>query len=203
MTFVTAAATAAGCVAGAYALGTLPTASVIGRATGHDPSAEGSGNPGASNVYRLAGARAGVAVFLVDAAKGALATGVGLAAGGRPLGIAAGMAAVVGHVFPVTRRFRGGRGGATAGGFVLTAFPVVGAAAVAGWLAVARLTRTASLASLTVMVGVPIGVAIAGRPGWEVVATVGLSALIGARHAGNVGRLLRGEERELPARDVR
>jgi glycerol-3-phosphate acyltransferase PlsY len=137
-------------------------------------------------------------VFAVDAAKGALATAVGFAVGGRPLGIAAGMAAVVGHIFPVTRRFRGGRGVATAGGLVLVAYPVVGATAVVGWLAIAKLTRTASLASLAVMAGVPIGVAVSGRPGWEVAATVALSALVAARHADNVGRLIRGEERDLP-----
>ena len=203
MAGVTAAATAAGCVTGAYLLGTLPTATVVGRSAGHDPTVEGSGNPGASNVYRIAGRRAGLAVFLVDAAKGAVATAAGLAIGGRPLGIACGMAAVAGHVFPASRRFRGGRGVATSGGFVLVVFPVVGAACVVGWVAVARATRRASLASLALVVGAPIGVALSGRPGWETAAAAAVAALVGARHAGNVRRLLHGEERALPVGERR
>lgn len=197
MEVVTTAAAAAGWVTGAYVLGTLPTASVIGRAAGHDPTREGSGNPGASNVYRLAGPRAGVAVFVLDAAKGAVATGAGLAAGGRPLGIAAGVAAVLGHVFPMPRRFRGGRGVATAGGFMVVAFPAVGAVSAVAWVAVARLTRKASVASLVLVAGAPVGVALSGRPAWEVGAATGVAAVVAARHAGNVGRLLRGQEREL------
>jgi glycerol-3-phosphate acyltransferase PlsY len=195
---VTGPATAAGCITGAYVLGTLPTAAVVGRAVGHDPTAEGSGNPGASNVYRLAGARAGAAVFVIDAAKGAVATAAGLAVGGRPVGVAAGIASVMGHVFPVTRRFRGGRGVATALGFVAVAYPVVGVCAGAGWAAVARLTRTASMASLAVAAGVPIAVALSGRPLWEVAGVTAVSAVVILRHADNVARLLRGEEQALP-----
>src|SRR5689334_17894800 len=98
----------------AYLAGMFPTARLVGGRTGHDPTHEGSGNPGASNVYRLAGRRAGAMVFLGDFAKGALAAGVGLAVGGRALGLACGAAAVAGHIAPVTRRFRGGKGVATA-----------------------------------------------------------------------------------------
>src|SRR3954471_22016442 len=92
-----------GLLALSYLLGTFPTALIVARLTGHDPTTEGSGNPGASNVYRLAGARAGLAVFLGDAAQGAVAAGVGRAVGGPPLALACGLAAVVGHVFPVFR----------------------------------------------------------------------------------------------------
>src|SRR5437868_3349444 len=79
-----------GLLALSYLLGTFPTALIVARLTGHDPTTEGSGNPGASNVYRLAGAKAGLAVFLGDAAKGAAATAIGRAAGGPPLALARG-----------------------------------------------------------------------------------------------------------------
>jgi len=194
---VTAAAAAAGCVAGAYAVGTVPTARIVGRAVGHDPTAEGSGNPGASTVYRLAGRRAGALVFVVDAAKGAIATAAGLAIGGRALGLAAGLAAVIGHVAPVTRRLRGGRGVATAIGSAAAAFPVVGAGVAAVWVVVAAILRTASVASLVAMTAMPIGVAADGRPGWEVGVAAAIAAIVVARHATNVRRLLRGEERVL------
>jgi glycerol-3-phosphate acyltransferase PlsY len=67
----------------AYLLGTFPAAQLVGGARGHDPTREGSGNPGASNVYRLAGRRAGATVFALDLVKGALATGAGYALDGR------------------------------------------------------------------------------------------------------------------------
>src|SRR4051812_39921960 len=85
----------------AYLLGTFPTARLVaGRAI-----EGGSGNPGASNAFRVAGARAGALVFAGDVAKGAAAAGTGLALHGRPLAFACGGAAVIVHCFPVTRRF--------------------------------------------------------------------------------------------------
>ena len=186
---------------GSYVLGTFPTALLVARLTGHDPIAEGSGNPGASNVYRVAGARAGAVVFLGDVAKGALAAGAGRAAGGPRLGLAAGLAAVVGHVFPAFRRFRGGRGVATAGGTVLVLEPRFAVPTAAAWVAVARLTGKASLASLLVTSGVPVATAALGRPRWEVAGFGALGALVLARHGDNLARLIRGEELPLRAEE--
>ena len=84
----------------AYLLGTFPTAILVGRREGRDPTQEGSGNPGASNTFRTMGRRAGAIVLLGDVAKGALAAGVGLATGNRAVGVACGLAAVLGHVSP-------------------------------------------------------------------------------------------------------
>ena len=184
----------AGVLVLSYLLGTFPTALVVARVAGHDPTAEGSGNPGASNVYRLAGLRAGVAVFVGDAAKGAVATGMGRAAGGPKVAMACGLAAVVGHVFPVFRRFRGGRGVATAAGTVAVVEPVVALPFVGVWLVVARLTGRASVASLVVISGVVVAVLALDRPGWERAGMAGLAALVVSRHAGNLVRLARGEE---------
>src|SRR4051812_39974792 len=99
-----------------YLLGTFPTALLVGRREGRDPTTEGSGNPGASNALRTMGRRAGALVLLGDLGKGVVATAVGQAAGGAAVGVACGVAAVVGHIFPVTRGFRGGKGVAAGGG---------------------------------------------------------------------------------------
>jgi glycerol-3-phosphate acyltransferase PlsY len=181
----------------AYALGTFPTAQLVARRAGHDPTAEGSGNPGASNVYRLAGRRAGAAVFAGDLAKGLVATAAGLAVGGRDLAVVTGAAAVLGHIFPVTRGLRGGKGVATAAGLAIVLYPAVSAVLAAVWVAVAKGAGKASLASLAAAAGLPVGVAVSGRPAWEVGATVALTALVVARHRENIGRLLRREEQPL------
>jgi glycerol-3-phosphate acyltransferase PlsY len=186
-------------VALGYLLGTIPTAQLVGRRVGRDPTREGSGNPGASNVYRTAGARAGAMVFAGDVVKGIVATGIGLAAGDRMLGLACGAAAVVGHVVPITRRFRGGKGVATACGMVIVLFPVLALVSAVVWGAVVKLSRTASAASLAVAVLLPVGVALTGRPLREVVGVVAVAALVVARHAGNIRRLASGEERSLRA----
>jgi len=183
-----------GLLALSYLLGTFPTALIVARLTGHDPTTEGSGNPGASNVYRLAGAKAGLAVFLGDAAKGVAATAIGRAAGGPPLALACGVAAVLGHVFPVFRGFRGGRGVATAAGTVAVVEPLVAVPFVAAWLLIARLTGRASVASLVVIGATPVVVLALDRPVWEKLGMAGLAAVVVARHAGNLVRLARGDE---------
>jgi len=186
-----------GLLALSYLLGTFPTALIVARLAGHDPTAEGSGNPGASNVYRLAGLRAGLAVFAGDAAKGAVATAAGRAAGGPEMALACGLAAVLGHCFPVFRRFRGGRGVATAAGTIAVLEPLVAVPFVLLWIGIARLTGKASLASLAVIGGLPVAVFVLDRPGWEKAGITGLSMIVVARHAGNLVRLARGEEPEL------
>lgn len=181
----------------AYLLGTLPSAQLAARASGHDPLREGSKNPGATNVARIAGWRAGVAVFLADVAKGAVATGGGLIVAGRPGGFACGLAAVLGHMFPVTRRFRGGKGVATAAGMLVVLFPIYSIGFAALSFVVARLTRTMSIASLVIAIGFPIAIAIGGVAGWEVAALAVLGALVVARHWSNLIRIIQGREHRL------
>src|SRR4051794_19080970 len=188
-----------GLLALSYLLGTFPTALIVARLAGHDPTAEGSGNPGASNVYRLAGLRAGVAVFAGDAAKGAVAAAAGRAAGGPEVALACGVAAVLGHCFPVFRRFKGGRGVATAAGTVAVLEPLVALPFVVLWIALAGFSGKASLASLAVIGGIPVFVFALARPAWERAGMTALSAIVIARHAGNLVRLARGDEPELQA----
>ena len=185
----------------AYLLGTFPTALLVGRREGRDPTKEGSGNPGASNALRTMGRRAGALVLLGDLGKGIAATGVGWAVGGRPVGVACGVAAVVGHVFPVTRRFRGGKGVATGAGMALVLLPLPSLVLGVLWGAVVRLTGVSALGSMAVAVGLPIAAVVVGRPAGEVAAFAVCSALVVLRHRDNIDRLRRGDEAALRAPD--
>lgn len=184
-------------VAASYVAGLAPTAQAIGRRLGHDPTQEGSGNPGASNVYRTAGGVAGALVLAGDVAKGAVPAAVGRAAGGRRLGLLCGAAAVAGHVAPVTRRFQGGKGVATAAGVSLVLFPGISLALAGLWAGVFGVTRTASLASVSTAVVWPLLVAADRRPASEVLGVTAVAALVLARHRGNLARLAQGTERRL------
>ncbi|MFL6205220.1 MAG: glycerol-3-phosphate acyltransferase [Acidimicrobiales bacterium] len=184
-------------VVAAYLLGTFPTAILVGRREGRDPTREGSGNPGASNTFRTMGRRAGALVLAGDVAKGALAAGMGLATGNRAVGVACGLAAVLGHVFPVTRRLRGGKGVATGAGMAFVLLPGVAVVLAVLWLVTAKVFRAASAGSVVVAVGFPMGAWLVGRPAGEVAAFAAGSVLIVARHRDNLDRLRRGAERSL------
>ena len=181
-------------VALAYVLGTFPSAILVGRANGIDIRDVGSGNPGASNITRALGWRKGVWVYVLDAVKGALATALALGFDGRPLAYVAGAAAVLGHMFPVFRRFRGGKGVATGSGVLFVVQPIVAPFALALWWTVSRITGKAAVASLVAVALVPPGLAFLSRPAWEYLALGVLCGLILLRHASNVGRLLRRQE---------
>lgn len=181
----------------AYLLGTFPTALLVGRWAGQDPTQVGSGNPGASNTYRTMGRRAGVLVLLGDVCKGVVAASAGLLLGGRGIGVACGLAAVIGHVLPITRRLRGGKGVATAAGMALVLVPGPALVLAVLWAVVAKVTATASIGSITIAAALPVAAALVGRPAAEVVAFAACGALVVARHRGNIERLRRGEERPL------
>jgi glycerol-3-phosphate acyltransferase PlsY len=183
----------------AYLLGTFPTAILVGRRAGRDPTREGSGNPGASNALRTMGRKAGALVLLGDLGKGALAAGAGWALGDRGVGVACGLAAVLGHVAPATRGFRGGKGVATGAGMALVLLPVPAVALGVVWAAAVKLTKAASAGSIAIAVGLPVAAAVVGRPGTEIAAFAGCSALVLLRHRENIERLRRGAEAELQA----
>jgi glycerol-3-phosphate acyltransferase PlsY len=187
----------AACVVASYLLGTFPTALLVGRSRGVDPTRQGSGNPGATNVARTAGRRAGALTFAGDAAKGAGAAALGWAVGGHGLGVACGLAAVTGHVLPVTRGFRGGKGVATAAGMAVVLFPAAAAVAAVAFGVALAATRTVSAGSIAGVVTLPVAAAALGAPGGEVAALVVCAVLIVARHRDNIARLRRGDERGL------
>ncbi|MGA1361342.1 MAG: glycerol-3-phosphate 1-O-acyltransferase PlsY [Ilumatobacteraceae bacterium] len=175
-----------------YFLGTIPSAIVVARSKGVDITTFGSGNPGASNVGRALGAKWGILVFVIDAAKGAVPTALML--GDRKVAYMCGAAAIVGHIFPVTRRLKGGKGIATGGGVVLALFPAVLAAALATWLVLMKTTKKASVGSIIAVPVVVAGLFVVGPPAWEIWSMVGLALLVEVRHLGNIKRLFAGSE---------
>ena len=178
----------------AYLLGTFPSAILIARANGIDISTFGSGNPGASNVTRALGWRKGVWVYVLDAGKGALAAGLGLVLDGRPMAYWCGAAAIVGHMFPVFRHFKGGKGVATGSGVLLVVQPILAPLAVGLWWIVTKITGKAALGSVIAVALVPIGIIVMDQPRWELVAVAGVCALILLKHTANIKRLIRREE---------
>lgn len=181
----------------AYVLGTFPSAILVARASGVDIHTVGSGNPGASNVTRALGWRKGVWVYALDALKGAVATLIPLLVDGRPLAYWCGAAAIVGHMFPVFRRFRGGKGVATGSGVLIVLFPLIAVAAVTVWWSVSKLTGKAAIGSMVAVALVPVGLVVTRAEGWEYVAVALLCGLILVKHGDNVARMLRREEHSL------
>jgi glycerol-3-phosphate acyltransferase PlsY len=179
----------------AWLLGTFPSAQLVARSRGRDITKEGSGNPGASNVARLLGWKAGALVLVLDFAKGAFAAGAGLAIGGRVGAFALGVAAMVGHILPLYRK--GGKGVATGAGVLIVLYPFVVAGLAVVWLVVARVFHKASLGSLLVTILFPIAVLVLGFDRWEVAVLGGLAVLVLVRHAANIRRLIRREENDL------
>ena len=180
-----------------YLLGTFPSAIIVAKASGVDITSQGSGNPGASNVARTLGWKKGIVVYVLDALKGIAAVVVGRLVAGDAGGYWCAAAAIVGHVFPLTRSFRGGKGVATGSGAITVLQPVLSAVLFALWMVVSKTTKKASIASIVVTIGVPVGPAILGAPAWEILAMVGLALLVVARHLPNLRRLRSGTEHSL------
>ena len=182
-----------------YLLGSIPFGLVFTRAAGlGDIRRVGSGNIGATNVLRAGGKALAAATLLADGGKGAAAVLLAGWAWGPAAAAWAGLAAVLGHLFPVWLRFRGGKGVATGLGVLLAAAPLAGAVACAVWLAMAKLGRRSSLAGLAAFAAAPVAawaVYGAGR-GWLALA---VAALVFARHHANIRRLLAGTEPRIGA----
>ena len=185
----------------AYLLGTFPSAGLAARTRGRDIQREGSGNPGASNAFRVLGWKAGLFVLAMDVGKGAAAAGVGVAIDGHRGAFILGSAAVLGHVFPITRHLKGGRGVATAAGVMAVVFPLEIALLAVVWVAIARGLHKASVASIVCAIALPVIVAARDRSALDLAVTAGLAALVVARHLANVRRLVRGEEHGLGDED--
>jgi acyl phosphate:glycerol-3-phosphate acyltransferase len=162
----------------AYLLGTLPTAMLVARRAGVDPTAAGSRNPGATNVMRTVGKRAGALTLVGDVGKGVAAAGLGWALGGRALAILCGTAAVVGHVLPITRRLRGGKGVATGVGMGATVFPLAMLAAVVWFYVVRGLLGRPSVLSQAGIVLLPVVGGVQGVRAGELVVLVGCAGLV-------------------------
>lgn len=199
MTDVAGAALALAVVLVAYAIGTFPTAQIVGRRLGFDPTTTGSGNPGASNTTRIGGMRAGAVVLAGDAGKGALAAGVGYVADGRTLAWLAGATAIAGHMWPVTRRLRGGKGVATVAGVGLVCAPLGFIPLALVFALIVKVGRKAAVGSIVVAALIPVVVALLGQSAVEIAISAAVGLAIIVRHRTNIQRLLAGTETGLRA----
>ena len=187
----------------AYLFGSIDFGVIVARMHGVDIRQAGSGNPGASNVLRTLGRMPAAMVFIGDTLKGTVAAAIGMVASGLSdpqvhWAFAAGLAAVVGHCYPIFHRFKGGKGVATSGGVLLFTVPLVAVIDIAVWGLAVRLSKTASIGSmLLVVVTVPLLV-------WQGVTGLGLVwvalmiAVVIWRHRGNIERMLAGNEQKVP-----
>jgi len=186
-------------VVAGYLLGSLSFALLLVRwRTGTDIRTEGSGNAGATNVLRAHGKALGLAVALLDVAKGSAAVLlVRLVTADPRYAAAAGFAAILGHVFPLYSGFRGGKGVATAVGAFLVLAPLATLACLAVFIAVVAATRFVSLGSVVAMVLLPPAAGLLSHaPRAVVVAAAATALLIVFKHIDNLKRLARGEERK-------
>ncbi len=187
----------------AYVVGSIDFAVIIARMHGVDIHEVGSGNPGASNVLRSIGRLPAAMVLVGDTVKGVVGAAMGMVASGSgdPLvhwAFLAGLAAVVGHCYPVFHRFKGGKGVATGLGVLVFTVSLVALIAAVTWLILLKLTKTASISSLIVVAGaVPLAIwrDVTGLSLAWLLATV---ALVVWRHRGNIERVFKGSEQKVP-----
>ncbi len=195
-----------GAIVVSYFLGTTPSALMVAKRGGVDVTAEGSGNPGTSNVVRLLGWKYGAVVFIADVLKGSASVGLayylthhfGDGLNISYLAYACAYAAVIGHTFPITRRFHGGKGVATGGGTMFVLYPLMSAVLCTSWFVLRKLTGKSAVASLAITIAVPIYVTTTvgfGQPdSWQIAAVLGLVGLVIIRHLPNIRRIRAHEE---------
>jgi glycerol-3-phosphate acyltransferase PlsY len=187
----------------AYGVGSLSFAVIVSRAMGlADPRSYGSGNPGATNVLRSGKRSAALLTLALDALKGYLPVLVALLLApqfgfGAGTVAAVGLAAFLGHLWPVFFRFQGGKGVATAAGALLAFNPWLGVATLATWIIVALFFRYSSLASLAAAVFAPFYQVLIWDADAYALAIAVMSLLLVWRHEGNIRKLLAGTESKL------
>jgi glycerol-3-phosphate acyltransferase PlsY len=201
-------------VVAAYLMGSLSFAVIVSKLMGlNDPRSYGSKNPGATNVLRSGNKAAAVATLVLDALKGWLPMAL-VGWFGRDYGLregtlaAVGLAAFIGHLYPVFFKFEGGKGVATAAGVLFGVHWVLGLATLATWVIVAFFSRYSSLASLACALFAPWYYMIGDRSFWYMDKTMALaifvmSALLAFRHKENINKLIRGEESRLGSKAKR
>jgi acyl phosphate:glycerol-3-phosphate acyltransferase len=180
----------------AYLLGSVPFAVLLSRwETGIDVRRVGSGNPGAANVWRSMGPALGLAVLVLDCAKGAVAVLIARRLGlDRTVEAFAALAAIAGHIWPVWLKFRGGKGVAAAAGAFAALTPWAFGVAFVTFAATVAITRLVSLGSLFAAIAVTIAAFAFHEPASIVAVAAIVAALITLRHAENIARLRRGTE---------
>lgn len=189
----------------AYLLGSIPTGYLAGRVRGIDIRTVGSGNMGATNVFRTLGTTAGVIVLVVDALKGYAACtwlcdgALGFmkipTTNAELYRIIAGISAVLGHNFTCWLKFKGGKGIATSAGVFVALAPLALGIALGVWIIVFALSRYVSIASIAAAVALPVAVWLTPNSLTLRIVTTALGMLAIAKHKGNLERLFKGRER--------
>jgi glycerol-3-phosphate acyltransferase PlsY len=188
-------------IAAAYLIGSIPFALILSRRWGADLRRVGSGNLGAANVMRASGVSAGVLVAALDMAKGAVSVWIAArVSDGAELPAAAGLAAILGHIYPIWLRFRGGKGVATACGVFSMLTPLAVPPALALFAVTVWFTKYISLGSVLASMALPPLAYALGSPAPAVIAAGAAAAIIVFRHRSNVLRVWLGTERRLGAR---
>lgn len=185
-----------------YAVGSIPFAFMAGRlAAGVDLRRTGSGNPGAANALRIGGVPLALSVLALDVMKGALSVAWASRLGpGDAAPALAGVAAVVGHIYPIWSRFKGGKGVATAAGAFGVLSPIALVPAAGLFVATVWATRYISLGSIVATVALGPLAWLLGASSAVVAAAVAVAALILFRHRANIDRLKHGAERRIGQR---
>jgi len=189
-------------VVAAYLIGSVPFALLLARRWGAaDLRLLGSGNLGAANVLRASGVKAGILVAALDVAKGAVSVILAERFGGNSAApAAAGLAAIVGHIYPVWLRFRGGKGVATACGVFAILTPPAMPAALTIFFLTVWTTKYISLGSVLASMALPPLAYLAGSPAPAVATASAAAAIIVFRHRSNLARLRAGTERRIGVR---
>jgi acyl phosphate:glycerol-3-phosphate acyltransferase len=179
----------------AYLVGSVPTGYIVGSLAGVDVRKVGSGNVGATNVARVVGKRQGIFTLVADAAKGFVPVIFALNLGLTPVATAfVGIAAFLGHLYPVFLRFRGGKGVATALGVFLGLAPWATVGLIAVFTAVLLTTRFVSLSSMVAAVLAPVALWLLSYPPVSIGVSFFIAVMIVLRHRENIQRLLSGAE---------
>lgn len=178
----------------AYLLGSIPFALIAGKLHGVDLREAGSGNLGATNVFRTLGRTAGVTVMVLDIAKGAAAVLVAVALTDNPWPIAAGALAILGHVFPVWTHFKGGKGVAVGAGALIGLVPAASGVLLVLWILLVVFTRYVSVASIVAALAAAPLAYVFGAP-WSYVVFIALAGVfVIYKHRENIVRLVHGDE---------
>ncbi|MBP8819076.1 MAG: glycerol-3-phosphate 1-O-acyltransferase PlsY [Syntrophomonadaceae bacterium] len=178
-----------------YLIGSIPFSYISAQILAHtDVRSRGSGNVGATNVYRTSGAWAAIPALAGDLLKGAVAAWLGLAMGGPIMVILCSLAAVIGHCYPLFLKFRGGKAVATAGGVVLFLMPKVGLVLLLLFITVLVVTRYVSLGSVIVAISLPFVAYLFHNPWQYTMLSALLMIVVVYRHRENISRLKAGSE---------
>jgi len=185
-------------IAGSYCLGSVPFGLLLARAVGVDVRKSGSGNIGATNVTRLTGKKLGFITLVLDIGKGFFP----MYLAGRVLGpesvpaiALSGLATVLGHMYPVSLGFRGGKGVATGLGVFLALAPLAVLPSLVVFVLAVRFSGFVSLGSLLASAAFPLWLYLLKRPGWSICLALAIVLLIWWKHRANIGRLLNGTEK--------